>query len=211
VSSRSSAETRLRNSSGHVQTGCGQTDYISTRHTDLGRARIGVEGAGRSKTGTSLGIMKVPTLPDPGVLMPALPSWLITPLWDQFRALLTRPRRLAAVLTTCADRRRGGCRTCWLAPRSWLAHVQPRECPPSLTSVCPVIHSSMSPITHSTRLAISCGRRCWPPTNPKPHPTSQRRWQHSIVTWYRACHRVHLLPPAGRPGFPLGNELGGLP
>jgi hypothetical protein len=119
---------------------------------------------------------------------------------------------LAAVLTTCADRRRGGCRTCWLAPRSSLAHVQPRECPPSLTSVCPVIHSSTSPITHSTRLAISCGRRCWPPTNPKPHPTSQRRWQHSIVTWYRACHRVHLLPPAGRPGFPLaGNELGGLP
>src|SRR5215216_4316236 len=75
---------------------------------------------------------------------------------------------LAAVLTTCADRR-GGCRTCWLAPRSSLAHV--RECPPSLTSVCPVIHSSTSPITHSTRLAISCGRRCWPPTNPKPHPT----------------------------------------
>ena len=116
---------------------------------------------------------------------------------------------LAAVLTTCADRR-GGCRTCWLAPRSSLAHV--RECPPSLTSVCPVIHSSTSPITHSTRLAISCSRRCWPPTNPKPHPTSQRRWQHSIVTWYRACHRVHLLPPAGRTGFPLaGNELGGLP
>jgi hypothetical protein len=118
---------------------------------------------------------------------------------------------LAAVLTTCADRR-GGCRTCWLAPRSSLAQVQPRECPPSLTSVCPVIHSSTSPITHSTRLVISCGRRCWPPTNPKPHPTSQRRWQHSIVTWYWACHRVHLLPPAGRPGFPLaGNGLRGLP
>jgi len=32
--------------------------------------------------------MKVPTLPDPGVLIPALPSWLIAPLWDQFRALL---------------------------------------------------------------------------------------------------------------------------
>jgi len=112
---------------------------------------------------------------------------------------------LAAVLTTCADRR-GGCRTCWLAPRSSLAYIQPRECPPSLTSVCPVIHSSTSPITHSTRLAISCGRRCWPPTNPKPHPTSQRRWQHSIVTWYRACHRVHLLPPAGRPGFPLAGK-----
>jgi hypothetical protein len=30
----------------------------------------------------------VPTLPDPGALMPALPAWLITPLWDQFRALL---------------------------------------------------------------------------------------------------------------------------
>src|SRR6266487_4690569 len=97
-------------------------------------------------------------------------------------------------------------------PRSSLAHVQPREEPPSLTSVCPVIHSSASPTTHSTRLAISCGRRCWPPTNPKPHPTSQRRWQHSTVTRYRACHRLHLLPPAGRPGFPLaGTQLGGVP
>src|SRR5215216_5887893 len=93
------------------------------------------------------------------------------PACDVYAQSLEPPAvSLAAVLTTCADRR-GGCRTCWLAPRSSLAHVQPRECPPSLTSVCPVIHSSTSPITHSTRLAISCGRRCWPPTNPKPHPT----------------------------------------
>jgi hypothetical protein len=48
--------------------------------------------------------------------------------------------------------------------------AQPREEPPLLTSVCLVIHSSASPITHSTRLAVSCVRRCWPPTNPKAAP-----------------------------------------
>jgi hypothetical protein len=35
------------------------------RETDLERARIGAEGAGHSKAGTSLKIMKVSTLPDP--------------------------------------------------------------------------------------------------------------------------------------------------
>jgi transposase len=55
-------------------------------------ARIGhgavVVGCRYQETGTVLSIMKLLTLRDRGGRVPALPSWLTDPLWDQFAALL---------------------------------------------------------------------------------------------------------------------------
>jgi hypothetical protein len=89
--------------------------------------------------------------------------------------------------------------------------AQPREEPPLLTSVSG--HPLVSVIDHPLHQGGGVLRASLLAADqPQAHPTSERRWQHSTVTRYRACHRLHLLPPAGRPGFPLaGTQLGGVP
>ncbi len=49
-------------------------------------------GHGRRGAGTDLSIMKLLTLRDHGGSVPALPSWLIEPLWGEFAALIGSDR-----------------------------------------------------------------------------------------------------------------------